>query len=326
MTLTYRLHTTADEPALRQLWTDHGGWDAVSVDAWEYRMRQSPHGLARIVVGEEKGTGRLLTQFAFIPSLLIVDGREVTALRPFAPIVSPEGREQTKSLNPFDHPVAAMYNTAVRELRERGDGLIYMMPDPRWARFFRMFPFLHTSKFPLFSRSFDLPVARELPEGFTAAPSPPASAAIDALWSKASKLSGCQVVRDSRMLPWKIGAGDYEILGVHRGDELVGLVASRQKGDRQWLICDLIAADNDHALTATLMAATRLGAERAEQAPAESPIRKAAVLATPSMEPTLKSLGFLRDDYDFSLVVHILDPSLSGKQFAQGRWYLSAND
>ena len=44
------------------------------------------------------------------------------------------------------------------------------------------------------------------------------------------------------------------------------------------------------------------------------------------MEPVLRALGFLRDAYDFPLVVHVLDPSLTRHDISPAGWYVSAND
>jgi hypothetical protein len=120
--------------------------------------------------------------------------------------------------------------------------------------------------------------------------------------------------------------GDYEILGIERGGELVGLVSSRRKGDRQWLICDVMAADLDESLRATLTAVVNLAADRARNAQPDKPIIKASVLGTPAMEPALTALGFVRDTYKFPMVIHILDLSIKKEDVESSKWYLSAKD
>jgi hypothetical protein len=47
---------------------------------------------------------------------------------------------------------------------------------------------------------------------------------------------------------------------------------------------------------------------------------------TPSMEPIVRGLGFVRDDYDFPLVIHVLDESLRAEDVNPSRWYVTAND
>jgi hypothetical protein len=250
----------------------------------------------------------------------------VRAFRPGAPIVAKSFR--FRSANPFSHPVVAMYRHAVKALRARGDGLIYMVPDPRWVRLFKMFPFLQTGSFPLWR--LPLPLASPLPlgEGFTAAPLEVWDERVDALWQTACRLHGCMVVRDSRTLPWKLGEAQHEVIAIERGGELVGLTASRRrKNEEQWLVCDLLAADNGDALRATLAAVANLAHERALASLASpKPIRKVTLLTTPAMQPVVSSLGFVRDEYDFPLVVHVLDESLRAEDVNPSRWYVTAND
>ena len=142
----------------------------------------------------------------------------------------------------------------------------------------------------------------------------------------ASRLHGCSIVRDTRSLPWKIGNGDDVVLGVWRGAELKAVVACRQKGDRQWLVTDVIFADTEESLRAALAAAINLGSDRSDAADRDKPILKVAVLATAVMEPVLKEFGFYRDKYDFPLVIQILSPELSVESVDPSRWFVSAND
>jgi hypothetical protein len=149
---------------------------------------------------------------------------------------------------------------------------------------------------------------------------------VDALWAKWRRLHGCLVVRDSRTMPWKLGDAEYEVISVERAGELVGLSASRRKGG-QWLVCDLLAADVSDSLRATLAAVSNLAHEKAlEAARAGRPFGKVTVLNTPLMEPVARGLGFVRDEYDFPLVVHVLDDSLRAEDVNPARWYVSAND
>jgi hypothetical protein len=326
MKLEYRMHTEPDEPALVRFWTDHGGWDRLDAEGWRHRLLEPPFGRASIVVAVRPDTGEIRGQFAFIPSRVVIDGAEFSAVRPFAPILHSEERSSLLGtvLNPTRHPALAMYLFGVNQLRSAGTAVLYMSPDPSWIRLLRLFPRFQIGSFPLFSRP--VPIERPFDLGdFKVAPVVPSGPAIDRLWARSARLHGCQMVRDSRSLPWKIGGGDYDVLGIERGNELVGLVASRQKGERQWLVCDLLAGDGP-SLRATLAAACNLASERAARAPADRPIHKVAVLATPAMEPVARELGMARDEYEFHLLVEILNPVVGKEAVAPARWYLSAND
>jgi hypothetical protein len=325
MRLTYRLHTKADEPALIRFWSEHSGWDQVDAETWAHRLVRPPLGQAAIVLGTDPDSGEIRGQFAFIPSLVWCGSREVPALRPFAPIMHRDYRGSFLSMviNPLGHPAVAMYRYGVEALRQRGVGLIYMMPDPTWVRLLRLFPTMRCGCFPFWSRPLPLPEPLPLAASFRVVPADLRGERVEHLWRAARELHGCTVVRDSRTLPWKVGSGDHEVIEVERGGELVGLVASRHKGDGQWLICDLLAADGGEALRATLAAACNVGNERAL---AGAPIRKVGLLVTPPLEAAARDLGFARDAYDFYLAVQPLDPALSWDEVGPKRWYVSAND
>ncbi|HEU4453641.1 MAG TPA: hypothetical protein VFR81_11310 [Longimicrobium sp.] len=326
MGIKYRLVQKDDLPGVQRLWKEETNWGTLAEELWQRLVVDAPEwgGISGAVATDDSGA--IVGQFAFVPSLVWIDGREVRAFRPGAPIVSRSLR--FRGVNPLNHPAVAMYNYAVKALRARGDGLIYMVPDPRWLRLFKMFPFLHCGSFPLWQ--LPLPLDRPLKpgDGYSAARLDAlAGERIDRLWERARRLHGCQVVRDSRTLPWKLSEPGYEVVGVERGGELVGLASARRRGDRQWLLCDVVTVDAGDALRETVLAAVNLGHERAlEAAGTQKTIRKIAVLATPPMEPALRTLGFQRDAYDFPLIVHVLDPSLTKHDISPTRWYVSAND
>ncbi|MDQ3657850.1 MAG: hypothetical protein M3457_22595 [Chloroflexota bacterium] len=322
MKLAYRMHTKDDEPALIRLWSEHGGWDKVDTKDWAHRLLQPPFGPSTIALAEDVDTGDIVAQFAFIPWRVSVDGHDVRALRAFAPVFAKPARSLLSSV----HPIVEMYRYAARTLGAQNERLIYTVPDPRWMHFLRMFPVLRSGTFPLWSLPLPLTHSVELGQGYAATSIEANDQRIDGLWKIASRLYGCMAVRDSRALPWKVSHGNYRVTGVERGGELVGVVAAQQKGDRQWLVCDLLAADAADSLRATLVAAANVGQSEAVAAPVGFPIHKVAVLATPIMEPVLRDLDFARDAYDFPLMVHILDSTIARKDVDPARWYVSAND
>jgi hypothetical protein len=331
MGLTYEFHADATLPGLERLWREATDWGENTLATLGRWFEAAPFGKPRIVVANDDATGEMVGQFRFMPSRVTVNGEEVRAVRPFGTIITPAMREAVVSNNPFDQPAVAMYARAVEELRAAGEQLIYMVPDPRWVRLFRMFPFLQTGSFPLWSLPLPMPspmpASFSLGEGYRAAPLDAWDERVDRLWEKFSRLHGCAMVRDAATLQWKLSNANYTTTAIEHDGELVGLVASRRKGDRQWLVCDLLVADAGDALRATLSAVARVGHEKSLSVGAgEEAIHKVAVLATPLMEPTLGDLGFRRDDYDFPIAIHILDESLKAEDVAPSRWYVSAND
>lgn len=322
MKLIYRMNTKDDEEALVKLWCEHGGWDQIDAETWSNRFMKSPSGPASIALAVDQATDEIVGQFAFIPSTISISGREVNALRPFAPIMS----KNTRGLLGKGHPIVSMYWHGIESLKAQGDGLIYMVPDPRWLRFFRMFPFLQCGSFPLWSLPLPLTGPFSLGSSYSVNYLEAWNIEIDALWEKFSLLHRCSVVRNSQTLPWKIGNGDYTILVIRQEEKLVGLIASKKWGDRQWLICDLLVDDTNKSLYATLVAVTNFANSQSISATPDSPISKVAILATPPMENILRKIGFSRDAYDFPIVVHCLDDSIAKEDIALVNWYVSAND
>jgi hypothetical protein len=322
--LDYRLVQEEDLPGVQRLWKEEAGWGTLAEEMWRRYVLDAPMGGISGTVATD-AEGRIVGQFIFVPSLVSVDGRELRAFRPGAPILAKSFR--FRSPNPLSHPIVAMYRHAVKALRARGDGLIYMVPDPRWMRLFKMFPFLQTGSFPLWRLPLPLASPFPLAEGFTAAPLTQWDERVDRLWEAARKLHGCMVVRDSRTLPWKLGEAQHEVIAVERCGQLVGLTASRQrKNEEQWLVCELLAVDDGDALRATIASVANVAHAKAlESLSSAKPIRKVTLLVTPVIEPVVRSLGFVRDEYDFPLVVHVLDESLK-KDLSPKRWYVTAND
>jgi hypothetical protein len=293
---------------------------------WQEYVVEAPLGPPAGVLAVDRTTGEVVGQFPFIRALLQVEGRVHRAFRPAAPILSRRISGMLQLVNPFSHPVAEMYTRTLEVLKAEGAGVIYMVPDPRWVRFLKMFPGLQSGKFPLYSLPLPLAAPLALPEGFRAQPIERFDERVDALWALASSQHPVALVRDAAALRWKVGRGDWEVLGVFSGDSLVGLAASRQKGDRQWLVGDVVASDLDRALRATLIAVALLADRRAKAASPEKPVHKVALAVTPALEPAVSAVGFRRDNYDFPLVVQTFGDGLPPESVAPPRWYISAND
>ena len=326
LTLDYRPFTSADLPELEKLWLHDTKWGGLTKQMWLDHVVNAPLGPPAGMLAVDSATGAIVGQFPFVRVLVEIDGQVRKAFRPSAPILSQRISELLQLANPFSHPVAVMYRQSIDALREEGAALLVMVPDPRWARFLRMFPGLQVGKVPLFSRPLPLTQPLEVDPEYTMAPLVNFDDRVDALWRLAGRHHGVALARTADVLQAKIGRGDWEVLGVTRSGRLVGLVASRQHGDRQWLVGDLISEDLDGALRATLRAVIELANRRATEAPEDKPIHKVCLAVTPAMQAAVTGMGFVRDNYDFALVVHQLDPAISPSSIAPGRWYISAND
>jgi hypothetical protein len=153
---------------------------------------------------------------------------------------------------------------------------------------------------------------------------------IDVLWQKASSINQCTVSRSCQILEAKskIHHGNYQICGVTKNGNLIGLFTSRYKKEsRQWLIGDLCSLDKEDSLCTTILEACHyVETEYLQLNPDDDNNYKAAILATPSMEKMLSELGFVKDNYQFLFAVHLLDRTLTKKDVAPENWYVCDSD
>jgi hypothetical protein len=331
MGLKLDFHDVTDLPEMEKLWQEETDWGDDTLSALHKWFMAAPHGNPSIVVATNEDTGNMVGQFRFMPTRVWVDGREVNAVRPFGTIVTQEAHEASDVRSTLDNPIAKMYLFGVREFRKRGVSIVHMVPDQRWlgllkrwAKTLKLFK-INYGTFPFWSLSLPLAEPKSLGPGFRSEPLEQWDDRVDKLWKASRNLHGCQLLRDIRNLQWKLAQADHTVTAVYRDDELVGLVASRHKGDRQWLVCDVLAA-NDDALRATLAAVVNVGNDASLNRNGSEEIRKIGLLVTPKMESIVSQLGFVRDDYEFPLFVHVIGKSVKAKQVAPSRWYVSAND
>lgn len=325
MTTRYRLHQPEDIDALVQFWSENSGWDQIDRTEWERRFHYTPYGSATVTLAEDAATREIVGQFIFIPTLVHIDERTVKGYRPFALVVK-KSYTSTFGYLKMIEIVAKMYNHTIHHFRKSGIGLIHFMPDPRWSRLLKFIPDLQIGSFPLWSLPLPLTESFQLPSGYGVNFITPADERINTLWESGRKLHGCSIARNTTLLPWKISHGDYLLQGIFKQGELKGVVAFIAKcKDKQWLICDVIASDNDESLIVTLQAACNYAHAYRNNLEAEA-LHKIAILATPLIEKAIAPLGFKKDNYNFPMLVHLLDASLTKKQVAPERWYASAND
>jgi len=325
MRLEYRLATDEDLPGIEALWEEQGEWGGAAmfrqVREWIMKI---PTGEPWGVVAQDAATGAIVGQLQMLPTAVQLDGQLVPAVRPYATIVSRATSGRILSMNPLDQPAIALYQRGIALAREGGAHLSHMVADPNWLPLLRLYPPLAVETFPLWSRSLPLDRPPGLPPGFEEVPVEGVDPRVDALGAAWTELHGCGTVRSAAGLHWKTRREEHSVLGVERNGRLTGVVASLPRGDRQWLITDLYAADPGESLKATLVAACRVAHDLALQDPEK--LRKIGILATPPMLPTLAELGFSRDNYQFPLVVQRLDASLTKAAIAPQRWYVAATD
>ena len=325
MATVVRMHTEDDIDELSRFWSDNSGWDQIDRNEWERRFYHTPFGHASVAIAHDNNTNEILGQLIFIPTVVSIEGSNINAYRPFALVVK-QRKEAISGYLKLVDIVGKMYHHATKSFKEKGTSLIHMMPDPRWARLLKFLPGLQIGSFPLWTLPLAINHKFEIPDEYATELFNASDERINKLWEDSSKLFECAVVRNTHSLPWKTSHGNYILLGISKNNELIGLVVSIAKlKDKQWLICDMLAADNDQSLTVTIQAACNLAYDFQQQEEGKA-ISKIAILVTPAIEKVIEPLGFKKDNYQFPMLVHLLDNSLSKKQVAPEKWYVSAND
>jgi hypothetical protein len=319
MKLTFRMNTPDDKQGLIDLWTGEAEWDQIDETVWNHRF-----GKADIALAIDEETTKIVGQIIFIPTPVSINGQEVKSYRPFAIFLTKAARS-FQSLNPFNHPAFKLYKVATDEFRKKGVSLIQMLPDPLWGRMFQLAPNFQFAKFPLMSLKLPFSEPFALGNDYKSVEILPTDKRLDELWEKSAEFYGCSTVRNSEMLAWKTSHHQYFYLGLERNGELVGFSSSRFKSrDRQWLICDVLAADSA-AFEVMIKASCNQADEFKQNNPVET-LDKVAILATEKMLLPLEKMDFYRDKYNFLFVVHILDESLKSDLVAPSKWYVAAND
>ncbi|MEO6546411.1 MAG: hypothetical protein ABIN94_00365 [Ferruginibacter sp.] len=325
MSLQFRMHVPDDVNALVQFWNENSGWDQIDRNEWERRFFNTPFGNASVALAQESVSREIIAQLIFIPTMVCVDGSGRKASRPFAMVVK-QDKKPAGYLKLVDM-IYKMYTHAVDHFKQQDFSLIHMIPDPRWSGLLRFLPALQVGSYPLCSRSLSMEEKFNLPDGYTVKTISADDKALDSLWNESSELYGCSVLRNSSSLPWKTSLGHYQLSGIYKNNELKGMVSSVPKlKDKQWLICDMVTSDAGESLTATLQAAFNHALEYKASLKEGEELNKVAILTTPFLERTVTSLGFVKDNYKFPMLVHLLDNRLTKKQVAPERWYASAND
>lgn len=331
MRIKYRMANDGDVDAMADFWSKNSEWDIIDRIEWEKRFVHTPFGRAVVALGIDEESGEIIGQFIFIPVDIVVKGIEKKAYRPFAPILQKalQTRFGIASLLTGQHPLLKMYKIIANQLTKEGIAMIYMIPDPRWSRVLQAFPFIHTHRFPLYTRVAVTNDEHIFPDTITTSKISPCDTEIDMLWEECATVYSCSIIRNSKTLPWKTSHGHYKIYIVKRNDRAIGLfVLIYKQKDQQWLICDLLAIDKNESLDIILQAAcSTVQKEIKTSQLANDQAAKIAILATPAIEEVARRHGFEKNDYHFTLAVHVLNKDdVDKKDISPENWYISAND
>ncbi len=327
MKINCRLYTPPDTDKLIELWNENAEWGTIDREQWEKVFYKTPFGPSTIVIATNGKTDEVLAQFVFIPTRINVNGREVQAFKPCAPIVKRCVREDLGLTTLFSY-ILKMYKFATKHFVSQGIYLLHMMPDTRWVRGFQLIPGIQMAHFPLWCLPLDKKLPEQLPDGYTIENISPDDPRINELWAKSSRLHDCGIIRETDFLTFKLSHRNYQYLGITCNSRIAGFAAYLYHPEiRGIIICDVLAEDEQALKLTTKIACSKaydlkLSLSDEDQVKCE----KVSILATPPIEKIVAEMGLVKNKYKFSLVVHVLSKELSKKEVSPERWYVSAND
>lgn len=308
--LAYRLVEERDIPALLRLW-EEAGWGTLSEDVWRRWFVETPYGRCVVAVAVD-GAGEAVAQEIFTPSLVSVDGREVRALRPSAPIVGKAVRGIP--LRDRRHPVFTLYHLALEAASAQGFGVIYSLPDYGWLRLFRMVPGFADATYPCVAVPVD---AGGREDAFVGRP-PEFTSEYDDLWLSAKETFPirCGVVRRHEWVRFRNGGR----IAVEVRDASDGSLAGYASVKKQTgLLADVLArspGELPDVLKATLRWLARNGGG----------LTQLKVMQTPALAPALAGLPGQPVDYRFAFTCRTLDGTLPAEDIAPERWHAMPGD
>ncbi|HXQ72081.1 MAG TPA: hypothetical protein VN844_16415 [Pyrinomonadaceae bacterium] len=324
--LTYRLFEDDDLPGLLRLW-EEAGWGTLSPEQWREWFVDGPQGPTIVTVGIDE-RGDVAAQEVFAPSLAVVGGREVRALRFSAPIV----REGLRggSLRDGAHPVFGLFKAAETAAAERGFSVVYSLPEHGWLPIFRVAtrygisPFneavysctalqveaAHKREIELAAREFVAHSVTEFSEEY------------EQLWREATETFpiDCGVVRNAAWLRFRNSGRLAVEVRERTSGRLVGYSATK---NQTGLLADLLAREPGELKNVIAATLRWLYDERSALPPALTHLK---VMRTPTVAPAIDALGFAPIDYRFGFTCKAFNGAFTLEDVAPERWYILPGD
>lgn len=311
--LTYRPYRPADFPAVARLWADEAGWGDLTPEIWRQWFEDTPHGPCPVFVATT-AAGEVVGQLVFTPAEVRSGDRILKGLRLSAPIIRAEYR--TAAIRSVSHPAIMLWLTGTITCAARGFQLVYALPDRAWLPFFRAVGRFQVAEFPCLAAALHKPPVP--PAGLLARQVHGLGDEHAAVWAEARNRFPirCGVERTAGWLRYRNGG--HRAVEVRDGatGSLVGYVAVHPK---HGLLMDAIAVEPD-ALPGVLAAAAQALANPAAGEPPAG-IDAIKAMAGPGITPALVAAGFVAVDFQFGLVVDVLDPDLDPTSVAPELWY-----
>ena len=333
MNITYRNFVLEDVDHIINFWNQNSGWET-NMDRVEFNIRfcSSPFGNPKIMLAIDNDISEIVGLFCFLPFDVTINNKEEKCYRFFGAVFKESFREKfsiTSSLT-GNHPISKLYYKGVEQAIEENAVITYSIPDPRWSRILRVYPF-EIYKFPLWSYKLSINNPIKLDNNTCVKDMNLTDTNIDSLWEQSPKNDICTLTRNSLLFQCKanIFHNRSKLKGLYFRDHLVGLFTLSYKSDAyQWTIGDILSLDNDNTLKLTLRAACfSAQLELSEKAIEPTKDYKASILTTPLLEKKIKELNFYKDNYDFVFTVQLINKGkVSKKEIGIENWNISATD
>jgi hypothetical protein len=272
--------------------------------------------------------GDVAAQEVFAPSLAVVGGREVRALRFSAPIV----REGLRggSLRDGAHPVFGLFKAAEAAAAARGFSVVYSLPEHGWLPIFRVatrygiLPFAEAaySCAALSIATAESAQIKLAAHGLVARGVTEFSEEYEQLWCEAkdSFPIDCGVVRNTAWLRFR-NSGRLAVEVRERSSErLVGYSATKKQTG---LLADLLAREPGELKNVIAATLCWLNDERSALPAGLTHLK---VMRTPTLAPAIDALGFTPIDYRFAFTCKSFDGAFTLEDLAPERWYILPGD
>lgn len=323
--LTYRLFTEADLPGIFSLWENYSGWGSITEQQFNDWYVNTPYGSCPVVIAEN-GSGELVGQLSFIPTPILIGGKEVKGLRLSAPILHKDFR--LHDLRSADHPAFLMIKHGMDIARELGYSILYSLPAYGWFGLLKMLPRfglpdIKTASYDCVSISltdnktfedympgdFDITVIDKFDNSF------------DELW-KESSISfpiNCGIVRNSRLLNWKVS--NHLVFKIKKGESLIGYAAYKKKDG---LLVDIFARTPE-ALKDVLLSSVKT-MHCSNEKKINTDFEEIKLMCNPQLAPIIKTIATTPVNFRFAFCCYPLTISANNKHLLPENWYVMPGD
>lgn len=313
--MAIREATLKDYDKLVTFWNQNSGWDIITKDIWEDRFINAPYGPSVVLIVESKQ--KILAMLIFILFKVTLGQKEVNGCRPFAAIAD----KSIRKISGMKY-IGQLINKGFKTMKEKGNDIMIMLPDPRWKRHLRLIR-INSYEFPLFKKLLvsDFKYSKNT-ELFTKIIDFE-NHEINDLWNKVQNQNVYMISRYRKILKWKNSHRDYKIIGIYQNNKLLGIATYLEKvQDKQIQICDVLIADLKNQEKVFTQISRFLNSEYKDNLE----YKKIVILVTKSIRKSLINVGFEPDDYNFLFCIKRLNKNISIDTLNISNWYLSAND